>query len=483
MRAIPSVLALLVCAFSVLNAKYVRKNENFVKIIVKREGSSTSDFKHVVAAAGSDLTTASKGTSSVTSSVFNLGKTILGAGVLSLPYGVASVTDTFEGLYPATFLLLGMGLISAYSFASIGKACEKHNAKSFAEAWSKSVDPKSSSFLSLTILIKTFFASLIFSIIIGDSFSQILSSYGVPKLYSHKCPVILGITSFILLPLCLLKQLDALKYTSALGLGGILYNALFMTIRYFDKSYAPGGKFAVDIAANLRPSFNVRNSPMLNPMIFMLTSMLSTAYVAHYNAPKFWTELKEPTLPKYKFVVSAAFGLAIAVYTLMTWVGFLTFGGNASGLILNNYSSKDQLATIARIAIGLGIICTYPLTFTALRDSLFDLAGSNDSIRDKLFVPLTVVVLAGITFVALNVNNVGKVVSFSGALIGSLMIYIFPALLNIGNYHYDRKSRPVATSGEKIELVGNYLMAALGVVLAVIGVGMNLRPGNGGAAH
>lgn len=220
-------------------------------------------------------------------------------------------------------------------------------------------------------------------------------------------------------------------------------------------------------------------------MIFMLVSLLSTAYVAHYNAPKFWVELKEPTLPKYNKVVIAAFSFAVAVYIFVSWVGFLTFGGNASGLILNNYSNRDFLATLARVAIGLGIVCTYPLTFTALRDSIFDLVGTSEDTRNRLFVPATLGILSAITFAALQVSNVGKVASFSGALIGSLMNFICPAMMNIANYHHDRRQSPQTppTRREKIELAGNYAMGVMGVIFMVIGVYLNVKPMAPSVAH
>ena len=107
--------------------------------------------------------------------------------------------------------------------------------------------------------------------------------------------------------------------------------------------------------------------------MFILVSMISTAYVAHYNAPKFFAELKDATVKRYNTVVGSAFGFAILVYLLVMWVGFLSFGGNSTGFILNNYASTDKLATVARIAIGGGILCGYPLTFTALRDGAADL--------------------------------------------------------------------------------------------------------------
>ena len=161
--------------------------------------------------------------------------------------------------------------------------------------------------------------------------------------------------------------------------------------------------------------------------------MISTAYVAHYNAPKFLTELRDPTMHRFNTVVASAFGFAVLVYLSVMVVGFLSFGGNATGFVLNNYASTDRLATIARLAIGSGILCGYPLTFTALRDGIMDLWKVPANQRPQAYYPVTLGLLGAITAAALRVRNVGAVVSLSGALIGSLLIYIIPAVLNIYN--------------------------------------------------
>jgi len=111
----------------------------------------------------------SKGSSTISSSILNLAKTILGAGILSLPYGVAAFSDSPSVLLPSSILLLIMGAMSAYSFSSIGKACEVHGVKSFSDAWAKSVDGKTAPFISFIITFKTFFACLAYSIIIGKN--------------------------------------------------------------------------------------------------------------------------------------------------------------------------------------------------------------------------------------------------------------------------------------------------------------------------
>jgi hypothetical protein len=109
-------------------------------------------------------------------------------------------------------------------------------------------------------------------------------------------------------------------------------------------------------------------------------------------------------------------------------------------LILNNYAKQDKLATFARIALGTGIICGYPLTFSALRENVFDFLKPSPEKREKIFFPLTLVFLSIITSFALVFKKVGTIVSFSGALIGSLVIFVIPAIMNIGNIFKEKNT-------------------------------------------
>lgn len=205
--------------------------------------------------------------------------------------------------------------------------------------------------------------------------------------------------------------------------------------------------------------------------------MISTAYVCHYNAPKFYSDLKEKNLTNYSNIIKTSFSFAFIMYILMMSIGYLTFGGNSTGLILNNYANQDLLATIARIAIGTGIICTYPLTFSALRDILFDFFNVNQGQRNQFHLPITLFLLASITGLSLLVKNVGKVVSISGALIGSLLIYIVPMLMNLKLFQNIQEMVPGAKDGWKISLEKNvnYALILMGVIVGVIGVKLNVH--------
>lgn len=114
------------------------------------------------------------GDATLSTSTFNLAKNIIGAGVLSLPSGVALISDSTAALVPSSGLTILMGLVSAYSFSLIGRACAQHKTDSFQDTWAKSVDPKTAWMISAGITAMCFLSCLAYSIIIGEQFYNLL---------------------------------------------------------------------------------------------------------------------------------------------------------------------------------------------------------------------------------------------------------------------------------------------------------------------
>ena len=191
--------------------------------------------------------------------------------------------------------------------------------------------------------------------ILADTFVSLLSAIGVTVTRTQS---LLGVTGLVLLPLCLMKNLSSLAPFSLVGILGILYTTVAMAIRYFGGTYKLGGKFAATALA--APSFGSKGaSAVLTPQSLILMCMLSNAYIAHFNAPTFYRELKNNTLPRFYQVIGWSFGAAILIYSLVTGLGFLTFGAASNGLILNNYSNKDLLMSLSRVAVAVSIMCRY----------------------------------------------------------------------------------------------------------------------------
>lgn len=359
-----------------------------------------------------------------------------------------------------------MGAMSGYCFSLIGRVCAYTGSSSYREAWEKSVDEKTSWIPAACVSFKTGFAVLAYSMILADTFKALAQTAGLAVTRTQS---LFGITGTVLLPLCLLKNLASLAPFSLLGIIGMAYTTFAMALRYFGGAYGlPDGKFVADLAANLQPSFgSVGAAGVLNPNSFILICMLSTAYMAHFNAPKFYTELKDNTIKRYNQVVSSSFAISIAIFAAVAGFGFLTFGSAADGLILNNYSTKDVLAGFTRIAVAVSIVFSYPLAFAGLRDGLLDLANIGKEKRTNgLLNKVTVGILSIITGLALKVKDLSFVLSFGGAVLGNALIYIFPSLMIRGAV---KNMGDKASDGLKTEAKVSILTILLGLTFGLIG--------------
>lgn len=116
------------------HAAAVKKSNKFAPL--RMAGGESSNSEAVGTTGG--------GTATIPNEVFNLVKSIVGAGVLSLPAGIAAFGNAPSAVIPAVALICIIGGFSAYGFSLIGRVCNFTGGKSYREAWSKSVGDESS---------------------------------------------------------------------------------------------------------------------------------------------------------------------------------------------------------------------------------------------------------------------------------------------------------------------------------------------------
>jgi len=308
---------------------------------------TTASILHANVASGGAAAAAAKpegdGTSTLTASIFNLVKGIVGAGVLSLPAGIAAFGNAPSAIIPASLLITVIGGLSGYCFSLIGRVCSMTGATSYRGGWDEAVGTKSSWLPAISVLLMTVSAVLAYSMILADTGTALLSMVGVA---ATRTQTLLGITAAILLPLCWLKNLSSLAPFSLLGSLGMLYTTIAMLVRYLQKAYKlPGAKFMV--SPEFRPSFGeIGAKGVLSANSFILISMLSTAFMSHFNAAKFKQELQNSTLKRYNTVVGVSFGVSILIFSLIAALGFLTFGG-ARYVLEENVVNQPSIQTRA----------------------------------------------------------------------------------------------------------------------------------------
>ncbi|CAK0809857.1 unnamed protein product [Prorocentrum cordatum] len=126
---------------------------------------------------------------------------------------------------------------------------------------------------------------------------------------------------------------------------------------------------------------------------FEAIALNTHAFVAHYNAPKLFSELYRPSYRRWLAVVVLAYGTAFSVYSVFSYMGLRRFEGAVRGNILRNYG--PDVAVLAawfspagwwrrttmtarwcsrtRLGMGFSIAFTYPLVFNSTREAAVNL--------------------------------------------------------------------------------------------------------------
>lgn len=272
--------------------------------------------------------------------------------------------------------------------------------------------------------------------VIGDMFSSIFQSLSLPDAFSARSNVIVIIAAVVLYPLCCLRSFSQLAKFSLLGTLATTYVVGFVLKRFFDGSYAFGGMF---YNASAAASSVASAGSLVSPQLLILVSILSTAYLVHFNAPQFYSELrpartglgaseKAEKLARFKRVALAGFGAASLQYAAVMAFGFLTFGKATQGNLLLNYASNDALAAAARVAIGISTLFGYPMQFAGFRDGILEVLKKENLPDGPRRVVTALLLSLAIGFSCLF-RDLGQFNAIEGALLASFLIFAAPPIM------------------------------------------------------
>jgi amino acid permease len=286
------------------------------------------------------------------------------------------------------------------------------------------------------------------------------------QIYWSRVTCLIVLTVFVLLPLCLMKDLNALSPFSALGVASVGVVMVAMIIRCLDGTYQPGGKFYADLGPDVRPSFG-DDAELWSTKVLPFVCMVFQSYVMHYNTPRFFFELKDATVPRFREAVFYSFGISSTIYIVIAGAGFLTFGGNSSSYILRNYSPADPLANLSRVGIFFSTLLIYPLAFFGVRDGLLDVFQVPQYLQTERNMNLfKVLVLTVLTIGALLFHDLGLINAVGGGALATFLCFVFPALM------YRRAVIQAARQDayEMRESLVALVLMVVGVILGFVGV-------------
>lgn len=355
----------------------------------------------------------------IASSVFNLASVCLGAGILGLPAAANSSGLVMAFIY--LFLLSGFGI---YSLHILGKTMEKTKYRTFESMAKGLIGHRFDYCVSCIRWINSFGATIAYVISIGDVMAPILEKApGVPSQFRD----VLGrriVTSlvwfFILIPLVLPKQVNTLRYVSAVAVLFVVYFVLVIVIHA-----------SIDGLGNLNHIdgvtirlFNTGNAAIHGLGVFMF------AFVCQINCYEIYWEMKDRSSANFTRCGILAIALCFLAYGLTVFFGYIDFGSAVRNSILLMYDpTKNAMVMVGYIGILIKLCASYALQTMAYRNTIYHLIGWDPETlaywKHILFVVIfsTVVLICG-----LFIPNINIVFGLVGAICGGFLSFIFPSL-------------------------------------------------------
>mmetsp|Transcript_19423 Transcript_19423/g.57795 ORF Transcript_19423/g.57795 Transcript_19423/m.57795 type:complete len:387 (+) Transcript_19423:369-1529(+) len=292
-------------------------------------------------------------TASVGSSIVNLTNTVVGAGVLALPFAFKA-TGAVLGV---VVLLVVYALIMCSIELLVG--CTKHTKhKSYAGIATAALGRHGNTFTQAAVFLATFGAMTSYLIIIGDMMGPLIGLWmgGTNDDYCsfyarRQFPIICSLG--IVVPLSMLRNIDSLRYTSGIAVASVLYLLLVVV-------YKSGESISENAGEEEMEAGDFVN---FSEKIFRAIPIITLAFTCHMNVLPVVTGLKRPTSRRVRQVTWGSITTCVAIYVLIGLFGFLTFytSDTVEGNVLLNYDVDEPEIIVGRVAVTLVVIFSFPV--------------------------------------------------------------------------------------------------------------------------
>jgi sodium-coupled neutral amino acid transporter 7/8 len=373
-----------------------------------------------------------EGTGTIMSSIFSLGSSAIGAGVLAFPYAFEQA-----GLVSALIATCLMTMVMLFCHHAITHTAIKvrerdPTVRSYQELVANVIGQGASKTFEVVVIVYQFGVCAGFMIIFGDMAPPVVKlAVGATggEWYCDRTFLIPLATALVLFPLCLLRTLYSLRHASLVSLAAVLYTvAMVVSKEQSQTTAAP----VVDFEANTG--------------IFTSLPLMCFGLQNHIPAPLVFFELPraKQTQSNMNFICAAAYALCLLLYLGCGATGYLTFGDATVADILKNYAADDSLATVARGAIAIVALCGYAINHVPSRSALHAVymrrKHANENLDDTpktrrsssgsmtgQFVLQEATIWIALTLVlAVFCEDLGVVFDLSGATCGTLVIFFVP---------------------------------------------------------
>jgi len=376
---------------------------------------------------------------SLRAAVYNLFSSVLGAGILGLPF-----TATRFGLIPGLALILPFAACSLYTLRLLEWTAVLTGVRGYRPLAELLLGPRLRRLVALALVFNTFGSLVVYLIVIGDlttGFARSALAMGddsdgdggvgewLLHVAAHRAAVIVAVGVLLCLPLSLTRDLSALRYTSLLSLASIAFLSLSLAVRAAEASVSDGGAAFADHAAT---------GPQL-PFIKLVGNLPTFIYAfsCHFNYFSAVDSLARTTPLRVAKVQNASIGLTLLVYLVVVLAVGALYGTGVDPDFLVSLDPSDGLFAAAKCCYLVVLVAAFPLNAHPCAAALRDFFNAPPA--EGLPRALTMAAVVGVAiFIAVFCPNITVALSLVGGTATASIIYIFPAIF------FRRATRPGA---------------------------------------
>ncbi|XP_054471705.1 putative sodium-coupled neutral amino acid transporter 11 [Anoplopoma fimbria] len=348
--------------------------------------------------------------SSMISASFNFINSIIGSGIIGLPYALNQA-----GLPLGLLLLVAVGFITDYSIILLIKGGNLSGTNSYQSLVRSTFGFPGFLILSGLQFLYPFIAMISYNITTGDTLTKVfqrIPGVGPDHILAERHFVILLSTVAFTLPLSLYRNINKLGKVSFLSM--VLTFTILIVVIIRAATFGP----------QIPPTENAWAFAKWNAI--QAVGVMSFAFICHHNSFLIYGSLEQPTLANWSRVTHVSVGSALIISSAFAVAGYTTFTGYTQGDVFENYCRNDNLATFGRFCFGLSIITTYPLECFVTREVLSNVFCSRDLSKVE-HVAITFLIVAVCTSISLTYDCLGVVLELNGVLSATPLIFIIPS--------------------------------------------------------
>ncbi|XP_028602088.2 sodium-coupled neutral amino acid symporter 1 isoform X1 [Podarcis muralis] len=406
------------------------------------------------------------GTTSLGMSVFNLSNAIMGSGILGLAFALANT-----GILLFTLLLISVTLLSIYSI-NLLLLCAKETGCMVYEKLGEQIFGTPGKFIVFgSTSLQNTGAMLSYLFIVKNELpAAIKFLMGEEETFSAWYVdgrlLVVTVTFCIILPLCLLKNLGYLGYTSGFSLTCMVF---FLIVVVYKKFEIPCRLDEKNATASLSPNSSIAYVDTCQPKYVTINSKtvyalptITFAFVCHPSVLPIYCELKDRSQKKMQMVSRISFFAMFVMYFLTAIFGYLTFYETVSSDLLHKYQNKDDILILTvRVAVIAAVILTVPVLFFTVRSSIFELTRKTKFHLCR-HVVVTVILLAIINLLVIFIPSMKDIFGVVGVTSANMLIFILPSSLYLKITHQD--------GSKLIQRIWASLFLALGVMFSLVSI-------------